>query len=247
MDAINKNIDEFKQIKALKQELESAKSRGASAAEVKTLDAKYKSAVQAVRGAIARSMDANGNLDQTKLQQLLTNGIKFKYSELDANGFAIEYEPVYEIDPTTGKIAIDAATGKPKVKIDPSTGKAMMKKKDKIEVDFKFDSGDMNYAGSVARAEFNEFAKIQAAANELSTNPETAKVFNEASVEINGVTKKISEWLADPNGREAYAEYVNKFKDALVDPKNAYENSKEFIEAHAYKDGIPGGSSGGKK
>lgn len=247
MDAINKNIDEFKQIKALKQELESAKSRGASAAEVKTLDAKYKSAVTAVRKAIASISDEKGNVDQTKFEQLLRTGIKFKYNELDANGFAIEYEPVYEIDPSTGKIAIDAATGQPKVKIDPSTGRTMMKKKDKIEVDYRFDDGDMNYAGSVARAEVNEYAKMQAAADELSKDSVTKGLFNDVEVEINGVKKKITEWLADPKGREIYAENVNKFKDAMINPKNAYENSKEFIEAHAYKDGIPGGSSGGKK
>ena len=135
----------------------------------------------------------------------------------------------------------------PKVKIDPNTGKAMMKKKDKIEVDFKFDAGDMNYAGSIARTEANEFLKVKAAANELSSNPETAKVFNNVEVEINGVTKKINEWLADPDGRAIYAEFVNKFKDAMVDPKNAYENSEEYAIAHAYKDGIPGGGSGGKK
>ena len=298
MDAINKSIDEFKQIKALKQELESAKARGASAAEVKTLDAKYKTAVQAVRKAIADVTDANGNVDINKFNELVRNGIKFKYSELDANGFArYEYEPEYEVEyelerDTSGAVVFDPATGKAKYKLGAdgqpvprigldgqpvykkdsagnfipktdgrgnivykldSNGQPVVKigadgkpvEKAKIEADFRFDSGDVNFAGSVARAENNEYLKMQAAAKDLLDDPETAKLYKDVKVKINDVEKTIGEWLADPNGRVIYAENINKFKDALVDPKNAYENSAEYVKAHGLKEGV--GSGGGKK
>ena len=292
MDAINKSIDEFKQIKALKQELESAKARGASAAEVKTLDAKYKTAVQTVRKAIADVTDANGNVDMNKFKQLVQNGIKFKYSELDDNGFArYEYEPEYEVEyelerDSSGRILFDPATGKakyklgadgkPVVRVDASgnpvykldsSGNKIAKRdangniqysgnvkldasgkpveKAKIEADFRFDSGDVNFAGSVARAENNEYLKMQAAAKDLLDDPETAKLYKDVKVKINDVEKTIGEWLADPNGRAIYAENINKFKDALVDPKNAYENSAEYVKAHGLKEGV--GSGGGKK
>ena len=82
LDAINSQVDEFKQIKALKQELESAKARGASAAEVKTLDAKYKKAAQVIRQQIVAN---NGVITD----QMITDGIKdIEYDQLDANGFA---------------------------------------------------------------------------------------------------------------------------------------------------------------
>ena len=292
MDAINKSIDEFKQIKALKQELESAKARGASAAEVKTLDAKYKTAVQTVRKAIADVTDANGNVDMNKFKQLVQNGIKFKYSELDDNGFArYEYEPEYEVEyelerDSSGRILFDPATGKAKYKLGAdgkpvirvdasgnpvykldSSGNKIAKRdangniqysgnvkldasgkpveKAKIEADFRFDSGDVNFAGSVARAENNEYLKMQAAAKDLLDDPETAKLYKDVKVKINDVEKTIGEWLADPNGRAIYAENINKFKDALVDPKNAYENSAEYVKAHGLKEGV--GSGGGKK
>ena len=80
LDAINAQVDEFKQIKALKQELESAKSRGASAAEVKTLDAKYKRACQEVRRQIVEN---KGNITDA----MINNPINIEYDELDANGF----------------------------------------------------------------------------------------------------------------------------------------------------------------
>ncbi len=80
LDSMNAQIDEFKQIKALKQELESAKSRGASAADVKTLDAKYKAACQVIRREVVKN---NGNLDN------INYPVNITYDVLDNNGFKI--------------------------------------------------------------------------------------------------------------------------------------------------------------
>lgn len=192
LDAINAQVDEFKQIKALKQELESAKSRGASAAEVKTLDAKYKAACQSVRKQITEN---NGNITDA----MINSPITIQYDELDENGF--------------------------------KTG-------NKLSLDIKFDSGDRNFAGVVDRVARNEFAKFQRASAEVPGIRDT-------EVEIGGVKKKVSEWLTDPNAVTIYAENANKFKDAMVESKSVFEDTKEYAEAHAFKDGVDNG--GGKK
>lgn len=242
MDNINKNIDEFKQIKALKQELESAKSRGASAAEVKTLDAQYKAAVQAYRGVVAKSIDADGNFSKERFTELINQGVTFDRKELDANGFVVTEKPVYERD---------AATGEIRVKIDPNTNKPVMQKVSPVLVALRIDDGDLNFVGSVSRTIDNEFTKMGAAAREVVGRTADGKDITigdtMVKIKVDGadVEKTVTEWLADPNGKAIFAENVNKFKDAMVDEKNKFENTVEYAEAHAYKDGI--GDSGGKK
>ena len=88
----------------------------------------------------------------------------------------------------------------------------------------------------------NEFAKMKAAAGELDYIG-NAKV----TLKINGVDteRTITDWLKDPNSQNYYAEFTNKFKDAMVEQKTRYENEPEYIRAQAYKNGI--GDSGGKK
>lgn len=251
LDSINKTIDEFKQVKAVKQELESAKARGASAAEIKTLDGKYKSLVQAYRREVVKN---DGDISKIKPQSI-------SYNILDENGFKtyeVNYETevradgrtYYKLDANGNKIVKRKADGSIDYKLDAS-GK-------KIEVtsslDLQLDSGDQNYAGTILRTAGNELAKMKAVVTE---NKDIANV--KVKLNINGTDKEmtIADWMnyqeKDSAGnvirdaKDIYAEFANKFKDALVDPKNDYENSKAFIEAHAYKDGIPGGSSGGKK
>ena len=60
--------------------------------------------------------------------------------------------------------------------------KSLAPRKGKIEVDFRFDPGDANFAGSVARTENNEYLKMQAAATDLLSDPETAKLYKDVKV-----------------------------------------------------------------
>lgn len=228
LDAINAQVDEFKQIKAIKAELKAAESRGASAAEIKTIDAKYKSACQAVRKAIVEN---NGVISD----EMLKNGVKFKYNQMDDNGFPV-YEYVEERD-SSGSVVLNA-DGKPKMVIKRDTnGNPIVAAK--IEADLRFDSGDRNFSGVVNRVATNELAKFNAAIKEMPS-------IGDILVEIGGEKKKASEWLSNPDtAKLIYAENANKFKDAMVEGKSIFENKDEYIAAHAYKDGIDNG--GGKK
>lgn len=198
LDTINKQVEEFKQIKALKQELESAKERGEDAATIKTLDGKVKRACQEVRRAIVAN---NGRITD----EMLNKSITVKYDELDENGF----------------------------KKRDANGNVIQR-----DLIIKYDEGDRNFSFSVNQEAKNEFAKIKYAASEI---PSIAS----AKVNINGVEKTVAEWVADPDGEKIYAEFTNKFKDAMVEPKKVFENTPEFKNAHAYKDGVDGG--GGSK
>ena len=200
MDNINKTIDEFKQIKAIKQELESAKSRGASAAEVKTLDAQYKSAVQTMRRLVAQSTDKNGNFDVATFKTLAATAT-FDKKLMDENGFQIKERvvPVYEVN---------KATGEKKIKIDPNTNKPVMvvekvvPEKVKIQID---ESGDFNYTGSVSRTIGNELTKIKTAATEVvGTKADGSPLTigdTLVTINVNGtdVKKSVNEWLKDSN------------------------------------------------
>ena len=110
------------------------------------------------------------------------------------------------------------------------------------ELDIKYDPGDRNFSYTVNQVARNEFAKIRAAAGE---NKEIADA--KVTLNINGsdVEKTIAQWIAAPNGINYYAEFTNKFKDAMVEQKTKFENSTEYYQAQAYKNGI--GDSGGKK
>ena len=149
---------------------------------------------------------------------MLKKSYTFEYDDLDDNGF-----PKFEI------------------KINPQTGKSERVPKEKLTAELRFDSGDQNFAGSIDRIATNELAKIQAAASEV---PEIANT--RLKLKVNGNNRVIDSTTNQPiDSRSIYAEFANKFKDAMVDPKSAYQNTKEYAEAHAYKDGI--GNSGSKK
>ena len=195
LDNINKQIEEFKQIKAIKAELESAKAKGASAADIKTIDGKYKRAMQEMRRAII----ANGGQIS---QDMIDKPIKVYYDELDDNGF----------------------------KKRDANGNVIQK-----ELVIKYDPGDRNFSYTVDQVAKNEFAKIKAAAGENSYIA-NAKV----KLTINGhdVEKTVKEWTQDPNGLNYYAEFTNKFKDAMVEQKTRYENEPEYQRAQAYKNGV---------
>lgn len=243
LDSLNAQIDEFKQVKAIKAELKSAESRGASAAEIKTIDAKYKATCQAIREAITAN---NGVITD----DMMKNGIKgIKYNKTDENGFPA-YEYVEERDASGAIVMGD--NGKPKMVVKTNEkGEPVLA--DKLSVDLRFDEGDKNYAGAINELSKVELAKIKQAANEV---PEigTAKV----TLKVGGkeITASISDWVndkvVDPNNpnqnvdsRIIYAEYANKFKDAMITPKTEYQNKPEFVNAHAFKDGIS--ESGSKK
>ena len=213
LDSLNGSVDEFKQIKALKQELESAKARGADAALVKTLDAQYKAACQTIRREVVRN---NGNLDAINYPVTIT------YDVLDANGF--------------------------------KTGQQR-------SIALKLDEGDKNFAGNIDRIASNEIRKIRQAAAEV---PEIANTTLKLKVNGQDIEASVNDWInntveiddpanpgqkvkVDVDSRLLYAEFANKFKDAMYDPKRAYEDTAEYAEAHAYKDGIPSGGGGGKK
>ena len=231
LDAINKQVDEFKQIKAIKAELESAKSRGASAAEIKTIDAKYKRACQEVRRAIVAN---NGVISE----DMIRNGIKVQYNQMDDNGFPA-YEYVEQKD-AHGNVVL-GSDGKPKMVVKRDANGNPVEAP-KIDLDIRFDSGDRNFSYTLNQTAKNELAKMKAAAGELDY---IAKA--EVTLKVNGVdTKKtIGEWINDPNILNYYAEFTNKFKDAMVEQKTRYENEDDYVRAQAYKNGI--GDSGGKK
>ncbi len=193
LDNINKQIDEFKQIKAIKAELKAAEARGASASEIKTIDAKYKRAMQEVRRAIT---EHNGQITDDMLNP--SNFIEVESDILDENGF--------------------------------KTGR---KQKFKI----MYDAGDRNFSYSVNQVAKNELVKMKAAVAEV---PDIAK----AKVDINGTERTIEEWLNQPDAEKIYAEFTNKFKDAMVEHKTRFENTNEYVRAQAYKNGI--GDSGKK-
>ena len=243
LDSLNAQIDEFKQVKAIKAELKSAESRGASAAEIKTIDAKYKATCQAIREAITVN---NGVITD----DMMKNGIKgIKYNKTDENGFPA-YEYVEERD-ANGAIVI-GDDGKPKMVVKTNEkGEPVLA--DKLSLDLRFDEGDKNYAGAINKISAVELAKIKQAASEV---PEIGTA--EVTLKVGGkeITASISDWVndkvVDPNNpnqnvdsRIIYAEFANKFKDAMVTPKTEYQNSPAFVNAHAFKDGI--GDSGSKK
>lgn len=245
LDALNGQIDEFKQVKAIKAELKAAESRGASAAEIKTIDAKYKATCQAIRETIVAN---NGVITD----DMMKNGIKnITYNQMDENGFPA-YQYVEERD-TQGNVVL-GDNGQPKmvVKTDEN-GKPVLA--EKLSVDLRFDEGDKNFAGAINRISQVEFDKIKSAANEV---PEIADANITLKVNNKEVTASIKDWISgkvvDPednskiiefDSREIYSKFANKFKDAMVTPKTNYQNSPDFVNAHAYKDGI--GDNSGKK
>ena len=193
LDNINKQVEEFKQIKAIKAELKAAEARGATAAEIKTIDAKYKRAMQEVRRAIT---EHNGQITDDMLNP--SNFIEVESDILDENGF--------------------------------KTGR---KQRFKI----MYDAGDRNFSYSVNQVAKNEFAKMKQAASEVD-------YIAKAKVDINGTERTIEEWFRQPNAEKIYAEFTNKFKDAMVEQKTIFENTDEYTRAQAYKNGI--GDSGKK-
>ena len=163
---------------------------------------------------------------------------------MDENGFVIKEKlvPIYEKD---------AKTGEMKLKIDPATNKPMMAVQKVVpeKVSLRIDEGDYNFVGSVSRTIDNEYTKISEAAKEVVGVDANGKniTIGDTKVKIGDVTKTVNDWIKDPNGKTIYAENVNKFKDAMVDEKNKFENTVEYAEAHAYKDGVPSGGGGSKK
>ena len=101
MDAINANVDEFKHVKAMKQEWEKAKTDpNKSPDEVKSLEARYKAATQAIR----EKMASNGG-QVTAAMVDGTDVVQFTYEKKDAAGFTIK-------DPVTGQAITETVTMK---------------------------------------------------------------------------------------------------------------------------------------